>query len=52
MLTFQTASHLPLQVSNYALLGENKLSAAELNTLSNLLQQQQVVLIFGYQENI
>src|SRR3954469_3292110 len=37
MPTFKTVGHLPVQISNYALLGENKLSSAALDSLNDLL---------------
>ena len=50
--TFKTADHLPVQISNYALLGPNKLAATELKTLAHILRENQVVFVFGYQEKI
>jgi hypothetical protein len=50
--TFKTADHLPVQISNYALLGPNKLAATELKTLVHILRESQVVFVFGYQEKI
>jgi hypothetical protein len=50
--TFKTADHFPVQISNYALLGPNKLAAKELKTLTHILRESQVVFVFGYQEKI
>lgn len=52
MYTFKTAGHLPVQISNYALLGPNKLAATELKTLAHILRESRVVFVFGYQEKI
>jgi len=49
--SLQTANHLPVQISNYALVGENKLHPEALATLSNIIQQGRVIFLFGYQEN-
>ena|SRR5690349_5214956 len=51
-LHLQTISHLPVQISNYILLGKQKLSLNELNALHKALQEHNAILIFGYQENI
>jgi hypothetical protein len=48
----RTATHLPVQISNYALLGDNPLNPEALNTLNTILREDQVVLIFGSQENV
>ena len=50
--TFKTAGYLPVQISNYALLGPNKLAATELKTLANIFRESQVVFVFGYHEKI
>ena len=49
---FKTANHLPVQISNYALLGPHKLAATELKTLAHILRESQAVFVFGYQEKI
>jgi hypothetical protein len=48
----KTADHLPVQISNYALIGPNKLDSPELKTLAHILRENQVVFLFGHQENI
>jgi hypothetical protein len=45
-------NHFPVQISNYALLKEKELDPNTLNTLTNIIQEEKVILIFGYQENI
>jgi hypothetical protein len=49
--SLQTANHLPVQISNYALVGENKLQPEALATLSSIIQQGWIIFLFGYQEN-
>jgi hypothetical protein len=49
--SFPASSHLPVQISNYALVGENRLPKKALATLNTIIQQRPVILIFGYQEN-
>jgi hypothetical protein len=51
-LQLQTVDHLPVQISNYILLGKQKFSLNELNTLHKTVQEHNAILIFGYQENI
>jgi hypothetical protein len=51
-LHLQTVGHLPVHISNYILLGKEKLSLNELNALHKILQDHNAILIFGYQENI
>jgi hypothetical protein len=48
----RTANHLPVQISNYALLGDNPLNPEALSTLNTILHEDQVVLLFGSQENV
>jgi hypothetical protein len=45
-------NHFPVQISNYVLLKEKELDPNALNALTNIIQEEGVVLIFGYQENI
>jgi len=44
-------NHFPAQISNYVLLKEKELDPNALNTLTNIIQEEGGILIFGYQEN-
>jgi hypothetical protein len=47
----KTACHLPVLVSNYALVGRHKLDLDGLKVVAQALQQNQAVFVFGYQDN-
>src|SRR3954470_20079386 len=46
----KTAGHLPVLVSNYALVGRQSLDLNGLKAVSQALQQNQAVFVFGYQD--
>lgn len=48
---FQAVGYLPVKNSNYVLVGTETLDPDKLKTLAHVLRQEEVALIFGYQEN-
>ncbi len=48
----KAANHLPVQLSNYAIIGPQILNRSCLITLTSILKRTGVVLLFGYQRNV
>jgi hypothetical protein len=49
-LTIRGARHLPMETSNYILLGERKLPLEGLKKVKGLVQEKRLTFIAGYQE--
>jgi hypothetical protein len=51
-LPLRNVTHLPMQISNYILLGKQNLGPGALSKLHTTLEEHRAVLIFGYQDQI